>query len=281
MPMFKCGMCGRVWDVPEIAVTAECPQCGTVQAVVRAAGETPEEKTAAASRPKTLRILATAGVVIFAAAALAWYEIQVVPPEPEEAAVSAVNLHRETVDAQRRAKGAREDARGGKSLRESYEELANGGDPWAQYSLGEMYFTGQGAEKDLAAAAQWFRKAAEQGHAEAQYRMGSAYYNGVKRNYREAVRWYQMAATHESTDAQTALGNMYHNGTGVVKSYFNAVWWYSQAAEKGNVWAQYYLGNMYRKGLGVAQDMEKARELYQKASEQGHLGAMRALEHIK
>jgi TPR repeat protein len=41
--------------------------------------------------------------------------------------------------------------------------LANDGDASAQFNLGLMYTTGQGVQQDNAAAALWFRKAAEQG----------------------------------------------------------------------------------------------------------------------
>jgi TPR repeat protein len=43
--------------------------------------------------------------------------------------------------------------------------LANDGDASAQFNLGLMYTTGQGVQQDDAAAALWFRKAAEQGYA--------------------------------------------------------------------------------------------------------------------
>ena len=45
--------------------------------------------------------------------------------------------------------------------------LANDGDASAQFNLGLMYTTGQGVQQDNAAAALWFRKAAEQGYAPA------------------------------------------------------------------------------------------------------------------
>lgn len=282
MPMFRCRMCGEVWDIPESAVTAECPHCGTMQAVAPEAQDAPEEKTLPVPAVSTGMKIVIVAAVFFLAAVVVWYGMWFTGADPEETMPTISDLRRETVQAQRMGDTTKRIAPG-QNVRVSYEEKAKQGDPWAQYNLGEMYYSGQGVEKNLVEAAEWFRKAAEQGHAEAQNRMGEFYYNGwgIKKDYKEAVKWYQLAATHESTKAQTALGNMYYNGTGVVKSYFNAVWWYSQAAERGNVWAQYYLGNMYRNGLGVERNLKKARELYQQASEQGHIGAMRALESTK
>ena len=282
MPLFKCRMCGEAWDIPEGAVTAECPQCGTIQAIAPEVPDVPEEKPLPVSAPSTGMKIIIAAALVFIVAVVVWYGMWFTGAAPEEATLTISDLRRETVQAQRMGDTTKGIAPG-QNARAKYEEKAAQGDPWAQYNLGEMYYTGQGVEKNLREAVKWFRKAADQEHAEAQNRMGDAYYNGwgVEKNYKEAVKWYQKAATHESSDAQTAMGTLYYNGAGVVKSYFNAFWWYSQAAEHGDVWALYYLGNMYRNGLGVKRDIKKARELYEKASEQGHIGAMRALEHTK
>ena len=48
-------------------------------------------------------------------------------------------------------------------------ELADQGDAFAQRSLGVMYSKGQGVTQDNAAAVRWYRKAADQDFAKAQY----------------------------------------------------------------------------------------------------------------
>jgi len=47
-----------------------------------------------------------------------------------------------------------------------------------------MYDLGEGVPQNASTAAEWYRKAAEQGHADAQYNLGVSYYNGegVSRN---------------------------------------------------------------------------------------------------
>ena len=50
---------------------------------------------------------------------------------------------------------------------------AENGDPASQLNLGWMYRDGKGVPKDAERAAFWFRKAAEQGHVEAQFTLGS------------------------------------------------------------------------------------------------------------
>ena len=50
----------------------------------------------------------------------------------------------------------------------SWLRAAEREDAWAQYNLGILYTEGLGVARDYEQAAYWYRKAAEQGHAEAQ-----------------------------------------------------------------------------------------------------------------
>ena len=78
----------------------------------------------------------------------------------------------------------------------------------------------------------WYLKAAEQGHAEAQYDLGYCYYygNGVKQSYKEAAKWLRKAAEQGHAEAQYNLGYCYYNGYGVERSYEEAAEW---SAEQG------------------------------------------------
>jgi TPR repeat protein len=59
-----------------------------------------------------------------------------------------------------------------------------------------MYYTGQDIPQDYAQAVQWYRKAAEQGLAQAQYNLGFMYDKGrgVRQDDAQAVAWYRKAA---------------------------------------------------------------------------------------
>ncbi|HEM9355462.1 TPA: sel1 repeat family protein, partial [Streptococcus agalactiae] len=46
------------------------------------------------------------------------------------------------------------------------------------YNLGVRYDNGRGVRQDYTQAVQWYRKAAEQGLADAQYNLGMMYANG-------------------------------------------------------------------------------------------------------
>ena len=57
-------------------------------------------------------------------------------------------------------------------------QLADQGDARAQFSIGKMYYIGQGVRRDYAQADAWYRKAADQGFAYAQFNLGVAYEDG-------------------------------------------------------------------------------------------------------
>jgi hypothetical protein len=78
---------------------------------------------------------------------------------------------------------------------ERIRELAEKGDPSAQYTLGTRYATGEDVPQDYPAAARWFQRAAEQGLVIAQDTLGSYYFagRGVPKNLNEAYYWSILA----------------------------------------------------------------------------------------
>ena len=74
-----------------------------------------------------------------------------------------------------------------------------------------MYDNGEGVPEDAAEAVRWFRLAAEQGDATAQFNLGVMYDNGegVPKDAAEAVRWFRLAAEQGYAAAQLNLGVMY------------------------------------------------------------------------
>ncbi len=87
----------------------------------------------------------------------------------------------------------------------------------------------------------WYRKAAEQGHAEAQQNLGVMYANGqgVAEDYGEAMKWYLKAAEQGDAHAQSILGFMYSEGQGVSQDYVRAYMWLSLAAKRDHEDAKY------------------------------------------
>ena len=66
----------------------------------------------------------------------------------------------------------------------------------------------KGVAKDNREGMHWYRMAAEQGLAIAQFALGGAYYfgRGVAKDHGEGVRWTRMAAEQGHAKAQVALG---------------------------------------------------------------------------
>ncbi len=131
-------------------------------------------------------------------------------------------------------------------------------------------------------AVDFFRKAAEQGLATAQFNLGVCYDygKGVSQDYNEAVKWYRKAAEQGHASAQCSLGFCYNYGQGVPQDYNEAIKWYKKAAEQGHAYAQNNLGACYKNGQGVPKDRKKAIELFQKSAEQGHELAIKNLKRL-
>jgi TPR repeat protein len=158
-------------------------------------------------------------------------------------------------------------------------KAAEQGDADAQFRLGTMYRKGRGVGQDDAEAVKWYLKAAEQGQAKAQHSLAWMYRrgSGVPQDYSEAVTWFRRAAEQGYARAQNSLGRMYQKGYGVERDYAEALKWFLRAAEQGNTRAQNNLAWMYRNGWGVVQDDGKAVGWYRKSAEQGHVKAQNNL----
>lgn len=164
---------------------------------------------------------------------------------------------------------------------------ANVGDKIAQHSqfkLGVMFDRGEeGVAQNYAEAFKWFKLAAENRNADAQFKLGMMYEEGrgVAQDYAEAVQWYQHAAAQGHATAQYKLGVMYEEGRGVDQNYDKALLFYRPAAAQGNADAWYKLGMMYEHGRGVRQNYEYAHNFYNYAATQGHEGASAKLNELK
>ncbi len=62
-----------------------------------------------------------------------------------------------------------------------------------------MYYKGEGVTQDYKEAVKWYQLSAEQGHSEAQYKLGEIHENGkgVPQDKDKAVNWYLLSAEHE------------------------------------------------------------------------------------
>jgi len=131
------------------------------------------------------------------------------------------------------------------------------------------------------------RRLAELGNAKAQYDLGNvcSWNGGGARggvgDRKESVKWYTMAAEQGHVEAQFRLGICYRQGEGVDRDEKEGVKWLTKSAEQGNADAQFWLGNCYEYGAGVDKDLKEAVKWYTQAAEQGDAEAIRRLKRFK
>lgn len=134
-----------------------------------------------------------------------------------------------------------------------YRIKAQAGDAQAQFRLGYLQENGLIlGTPDLAAAAEWYGRAADNGHAAAQFKRARMYADGIggARNYEKAAALYEAAAKQGVAEAQYNLAILQQDGVGVEKNVDAAIRWFEQAAFRGVVPAMRALGLLYLAGVG-------------------------------
>jgi len=161
-----------------------------------------------------------------------------------------------------------------------FRQAAERGLPRAQRSLGELYQSGQGVDKDEVEAAKWYRKAADKGDAKAQSNLGSMYFSGqggLKKDEKEALKWFKKAADQGDVSGQLSLAAIY-----IKKDAAESVKWFRAAADQGSAYAQFSLGSIYEGRLaGIAPNRAEAMAWYAKALQEGYEEARKPLEALQ
>ena len=142
--------------------------------------------------------------------------------------------------------------------------------------LGEMYFFGDGIEKDLTKAFSLWLTAASKGDAFAQRRIGVCYASGYgcSVNLEESFKWYLKAAKNNEPFAQFKIAEAYASGIVINKDVQEAMKWCEMSANNGFAQAQYELATLL---LGNADGKKRYAEgvtLLKKAAEQEECKAM-------
>lgn len=137
---------------------------------------------------------------------------------------------------------------------------AQTGDPEAQFELAAHYAEDPAAAGKLALAAQWYEKAALQGHAVAEYRLASLYEKGrgVAKDIERAKNLYQRAAEKGNIRAMHNLGVLAAEGGDGKPNYTSAALWFGKAAEYGIKDSQYNFAVLLARGLGVTKDLARS-----------------------
>lgn len=107
-------------------------------------------------------------------------------------------------------------------------------------------------------------RVAKNNGAESKYLAGISFEKEEK--YREAFRWFLESANDGHIEAQIKIGDYYANGTFIKQDFSKSVLWYTRASTYGNSEALIKLANLYKDGLGTEKDLKLAFDLYHRAS---------------
>jgi hypothetical protein len=114
--------------------------------------------------------------------------------------------------------------------------IASAGDGYAAMLLGDSFYLAKDDLKDVALARKWYEMAASQGLPRAQSRLASMLERTGEMDH--AIRWYKRAADQRDADAQFLLSGSYREGKGVAKDEKAAWNLVRMAADNGNPFAK-------------------------------------------
>lgn len=140
------------------------------------------------------------------------------------------------------------------------------GDADAQFNLGQAYKLGRGVPMDLAAAQDWFKRAADQGHLQAADNYGLVLFHNGQRA--EAMPYIKASAERGEPRAQYILATAHFNGEFVEKDWVRAYALMTRASAAGipqasknlAVMDQYIPLSQRQEGLSLATQLERDAE---------------------
>ena len=164
---------------------------------------------------------------------------------------------------------------------------AESGEAWAQYSAGRLCYEGVIVPPNDEGAEKWWKLAAEQEHAKAQWRLGELYASrhtrgetdkemgshSAARDIEQARLWLEKAALQGVVEAMGMRGSL-------ETAHGDAIQWYRMGAEHGDMDCMYASGEICLENRGEAANRQEAIKWFRSAAEQGHKGAPYVLGRI-
>lgn len=153
----------------------------------------------------------------------------------------------------------------------------NAHSPEDLYNLGKKYYDEHGVEQINANAFPLLLKAANQGHADAQFLIGKMCYygKGVKQDLKIAEEWLRLAANQGHANAKLLLDKLCIPSTN--KDNMN------ENTSHNNAWGKNYYDKAlaYEYGIGVSADKSLALSMYETAVKAGYQPAKEKLEKLR
>lgn len=162
-------------------------------------------------------------------------------------------------------------------------EAAANGNGDAQFVIATRYLNGEsGVKQDYAKAAYWYGKAAAQGLAPAQYRLGTLYERGlgVAKDLDAALGWYERAAGLGNIRAMHNAAVLSAGSDSRAPDYKRAYKWFSLGAAHGLKDSQFNLAVLLERGLGTKANPAEALFWYSVAGQQNDADANRRADTL-
>jgi TPR repeat protein len=145
-----------------------------------------------------------------------------------------------------------------------WRPLATNGDADAEFNLGQAYRLGRGVPTNLATAKDWFEKAADQGHLDAETTLGLLLFQSG--NQAEGLKWLKKAAVQGEPRALLMYGTALVNGDSVTQDPVLGYAYVTRAAAQGLQPAKDTLAQLdqilpladRKRGVEIAQQLAKA-----------------------
>lgn len=159
---------------------------------------------------------------------------------------------------------------------EHYKRAAEQGHPEAQFNLSRKYANGEGVKKSHSEEIKYLQAAANQGLSIAQYNLAVKYATGTgqSQDQEKATEYFERAARNGNADAQLELAKRKLAGLGTEQSDSEAIKWLEQAAENGSLEAQYLLARILEEGVLAKQDRKRAERYYRQSAANGYKPAL-------
>lgn len=141
----------------------------------------------------------------------------------------------------------------------------------AQLYLAEMYKSGQGVTRDYEAGHAMMLSSAENGNAEAAYRLGLEHDRifAEKDSLEKAIPWYERAAEKGHKKSLGRLAELYKIESGEFANKEKYLHWLHKAAEANHAGSMYELAFLYNDGTVIEADHAEAIRLTKGAAKYG------------
>ena len=140
-----------------------------------------------------------------------------------------------------------------------------------------------GIQRDEKKALKHYLNAANRGHIQAQYKVGTFYQQakGTSRDHHKALYWFKKAPAQNDVYSYYQISKLYYANKEIPKDEKKAFKWCEKAAIGGLGVAQGMLGSRYEYGWGVGINYKKALYWYEKSVAQGYMNGKTRLEKLK